>query len=93
MSTRTALGSELTVRNAAALHAELTAALRGASPIELDLSGVSEFDSAGLQLLVAAKKSAAALGKELQLIDPAEPVVEVLRFLSLTDEFPAERAP
>ncbi len=49
----------------------------------LDLSKVSELDTAGLQILLVARRHAAALGRELQLISPSPAVCDVLELLQL----------
>lgn len=77
---------ELNIQNAVATRERLLIALGGNDEVEMNLAGVSEFDSAGLQLLVAAKKLAAAAGKVLRFTGTAQPIVEVLEFLGLKDE-------
>lgn len=52
-----------------------------APAIELDLSGVTAIDTAGLQLLVAARRSAANRGRELRFVTPSEPVRHVFDLL------------
>ncbi|HEX8986567.1 MAG TPA: STAS domain-containing protein [Rhodocyclaceae bacterium] len=84
---RIALDGELTVQSAAATRERLLAALAGSDVLELDLGGVAEFDSAGLQLLLAARKSAQAAGKRMRLFRPPAAVVEVLEFLALGEAF------
>lgn len=44
----------------------------------LDLSGVTNFDSAGLQLLLAARATLAERGQELELSGASQPVRAVL---------------
>lgn len=56
---------ELTLTGAAALKTALLEALAGAPRVELDARAVAEVDAAGLQVLCAAHRSAAALGKQL----------------------------
>lgn len=53
------LKGELTIAKAASIKAELLRAVSANGPFELDTSGVSEVDAAGLQLLLSAMKSAA----------------------------------
>jgi len=69
MNTSTlALGPELTIAFAAASHQQLAEALaHDSGTLTLDLSGVSEFDSAGLQLLLATRRSLAAKGRGLHI--------------------------
>lgn len=64
---------ELTIRTAAGLRDELQQAIdEGCSAV--DLSRVEAFDSAGVQLLVAARAAVAALGGRLDLRGATEPV-------------------
>lgn len=62
---RVDLAGEFTILAAAELRERLLAALAAADEIEVDLSRVSEIDSAGVQLMVAAKREAAAREKVL----------------------------
>ena len=83
------IDGELTIYRAAELRGMLQGALEAAlaaeSDLALDLSAVTEMDSAGVQLLLAAKKSLQARERDLQLIAPSEAVLEVLDFLDLSD--------
>jgi phospholipid transport system transporter-binding protein len=77
-----ALAGELTIQQAADQHRVLLDALaaRGdtAGSWTLDLGAIEACDSAGVQLLLAARQSLAALGAELQLERMTAPVREVL---------------
>jgi anti-anti-sigma regulatory factor len=57
----------------------------GSGDLELDLSEVTELDTAGLQLLLMAHREAAALGRRLVLTRPSPAVVDVLDIVQLTD--------
>jgi ABC-type transporter Mla MlaB component len=57
-----ALAGDWTIYRAAELHALLRERIDGGAE-RLDLSGIGEFDSSGLQLLLAARRSAAAAGR------------------------------
>jgi anti-anti-sigma regulatory factor len=52
----------------------------------LDLSAVTEFDSAGVQLLLVARREAARLGKRLVLQDASPAVHDAFALLGLTCE-------
>ena len=83
---RLTLEGELTIYGAAELQARLVAALADAPEgLDIDLAGVTDIDSAGVQLLLATKKSLQARERDLQLIAPSEAVLEVLDFLDLSD--------
>jgi len=76
---------ELTIFTASALRETLLAALDGnIGEIRLDLSRVNEVDSAGLQLLLAARREAEARGKTLCLAEPGQAVAEILKFCGLS---------
>jgi anti-anti-sigma factor len=55
---RVALEGELTVYTVAEVKETLAKAMESADDIEVDLSGVSEVDTAGVQLMLIAKRSA-----------------------------------
>jgi anti-anti-sigma factor len=63
-----ALGPDLTIAHAAACRDALVDALCAtAGDLSLDLGGVSDIDSAGLQLLLATRRSVAERGATLHL--------------------------
>ncbi len=75
---------ELTIFRAAELQPLLFA---DPAPTQIDLSGVTEFDTAGLQLLMVAYRTARAAQRSLQLVAPSAAVCEVLDLLNVTDFF------
>jgi anti-sigma B factor antagonist len=81
-----AIEGELTIYRAAELKPALLEAAAGETPA-VDLSQVTEFDSAGLQLLLLAAREAQRRGKGLQLQAPSEAVREVLAMLDMADRF------
>jgi anti-sigma B factor antagonist len=73
------LAGELTMHCAEGLKRDLLAALPAtARCARLDLSQVTEIDTAGLQLLIAAQQEARARGGSLQVIAVSGTVLEVL---------------
>ena len=56
-------------------------------PLEIDLSGVTELDSAGVQLLLLAKKTALGQQRELRLVAHSPAVIEVFELLNLAAHF------
>ena len=70
-----AVEGELTIYRAAELKPALLDAVRASAAPALDLSAVTEFDSAGLQLLLVARGEAARLGKPLA-VAAASPAVQ-----------------
>jgi anti-anti-sigma factor len=56
-SARVLLTGELTIYTVAETKTGLAEAMNGAEEVEVDLSGVSEIDTAGLQLMLIAKRN------------------------------------
>jgi anti-sigma B factor antagonist len=83
------LGPDMTIYNAAALREQLAAAVTEGALIELDLADVAEIDSSGLQLLLAARKSARARGATLRLVRRSAAVDDALALLALDTLFAA----
>lgn len=71
---------ELTIYRAAELKAELLAAA------ELDLAAVTEIDTAGVQLLLLARREAQALGRSWAIAGRSSAVVDALALLGLSDQ-------
>jgi anti-sigma B factor antagonist len=69
-----AVEGEMTIYRAAELKPALLEAVRTHDAPALDLSAVTEFDSAGLQLLLVARREAERLGKRLA-VNAASPAV------------------
>jgi len=59
----------VTIGHACGFHEALVAALDGASELQVDLSGVTDIDLTGLQLLCAAHQSAVQVGKWFHISD------------------------
>ncbi|MDT8398935.1 MAG: STAS domain-containing protein [Pseudomonadales bacterium] len=78
---------ELTIANAADYKKQLLSQLEGASEVEINLSGVSKFDTAGLQLLLMGKREAARMGLVLRLSWHSRAVSEVLELSEMADYF------
>ncbi len=68
----------MTIYEAVAQKAVLLKALDGHEEVEIDLSGVTELDTAGLQLLVLAKRVALKADKTLRLVAHSPACLEVL---------------
>ena len=81
--TRIAIDGEMTIYRAADLKLLLLDALRKTRVLEVDLSGITELDTAGLQVLMLAKQTALADGRELRLLQHSPAVVEIFEMLDL----------
>lgn len=76
--------SEMTIYTAGELKASLEGAFAGCESLEIDLAEVSEMDTAGLQLLLAAKRKARSGGKTLCLKGHSEAVLHVFELCGVT---------
>jgi len=82
--TRLRLQGDCNIYSAGELKAALLRALREPQPaLELDLAGVTEIDTAGLQVLMAAKNFARAGGQQLQFASHSAPVLELIEIYDL----------
>lgn len=75
---------EFTIYRASDLCVELLGLLRQPGDLRLDLAEVSEMDTAGAQLLLAARAAAQETRRSLHLVSASEAVREVLQTLGLT---------
>ena len=70
---------DMTVYTASQIKQPLVDAVAdGAADIQLDLSGVSDFDTAGVQLLLMVHREALVRGRNLKFAAPSNIVREVL---------------
>jgi len=82
---------EMTVYTCSDLKARLFAELADhMDATELDLSGVVEIDTAGLQLLLIARRYVSDGGRELRVSNPSRPVSDVLELCRLNACLTAE---
>jgi len=82
-----AVTGEMNIYNALELKAALMKSVDEAEAVDLDLSGVSEFDSAGLQLLMLARKECGRAGKQLRFTAKSAPVEAVTGLFNLGELF------
>lgn len=78
---------EITIYTAAEMKAQLMEMLEKDAEIELDLSQVSELDTAGLQLLVMAKHECLARNGNLRLVSHSPAVLDVLNLCNMIQFF------
>lgn len=79
---RLAIAGELTIYHAAEVHAALVP-LYAEAELDIDLSGVSEFDTSGVQVLLLAKREMAQAGHALRLSGHSQAVLDVFALLEL----------
>ena len=82
----TVVGS-MTIYEAAEHKAELLAALADAAELEVDLGGVDEADTAGLQLLLLTRREADRAGQPLRIASLSPVMSEVLQRYGLQAAF------
>ena len=75
---------ELTIFRALELKPAL---LDDPAPTEIDLSAVTEIDTAGVQLLMLAKRTALEAKRELRLVGHSAAVIEVFELLNVAAYF------
>ena len=91
---RVLVDGEMTVYTCSDLKTRLLAELsEHASATELDLSGVVEIDTAGLQLLLLAQRHASDAGRQLRVSNPSRAVLDVLELCRLNLCLAAESGP
>lgn len=81
------LEGELTIYQAAGCTPALLTALAGHRELEINLAGVTDLDTAGLQVLLLVKREANAEGKTVRLVAHSEATLNVIDLLSLAGFF------
>jgi len=84
---RLVLDTDLTIYNAPEHKRALLDLLAQAKVVELDLTQVGGIDSAGLQVLLLAKRESLAAGKEMRIVGHSSAVQELLDFLNVAGYF------
>ena len=77
------LDGPMTIYNAMEIKGQLMDGLRAAPILELDLSHVSEVDTAGIQLLILVKRESQRLAHDLRIVAHSPAVREVIDFYNM----------
>ena len=77
---------EFNIYHAAQLQDELLGLLATHQQLDIDLGGVQEFDSSGVQILLMLKREALRQGRCLTFVQHSSSVCEVLDLLNLVAE-------
>lgn len=77
------LDGDLTIYTAANVQQQLLAALNTGRPLDLDLGGVAELDSAGIQQLLALVRECEALARPLRVVGASDCVREVVGLMGV----------
>lgn len=83
---------ELSIYTASAVTATLCEAIAAHDRIAIDLSGVTEIDTAGLQILLVARKEALLRHRELSFVGQSRVVLEGLHLMNLINFFTFDAA-
>jgi anti-anti-sigma factor len=84
---------EMTIYRAGEVAQTLFAAIRAHDgDVSLDMSAVTEFDTAGLQLVLMARRMAETNGRRLDVVQPSECVAEVLSLCHVAASSGSKRA-
>jgi anti-sigma B factor antagonist len=81
---RIEIKGELSIFTAADVRQKLLEALDSEAEVDVDLSEITEMDSAGMQLLVAAKREAGHRNKPLRFTGHSAAVFELLELCNLS---------
>jgi anti-anti-sigma factor len=84
---RLAIGEDMTIYLAGQQKHQLLGALAATDKLELDLSQVSEMDTAGLQLLILLKKEAQRAGKCVSIVAHSQAVSSLIDFCNMATDF------
>ena len=84
---RAIVRGNMTIYEAAADKPVLLDALAKVGDVEIDLSAVSEMDTAGLQLLILAERESLKAGKRLSIVGHSESSLDVLDRYNLVSYF------
>lgn len=81
------LSGDLNIYHAVAARDALLPLVAQHRSLVVDLAGVGEFDTAGVQVLLAGRRDAAAGGGEIRLAGRSKSVVQVLDAMNLSGMF------
>jgi len=84
---RTQVEGELTIYTVANYRQAFLEQSRGCNGMKMDLAGVTEIDTAGVQLLVALRQHLIGTESGLQLCNSSESVQEALELTRLAGQF------
>jgi anti-anti-sigma factor len=90
---RLQIEGDMTIYQAAEMMEKFLPCWRDYREFELNLSGVGEMDSAGIQLLLVFDRKSEGSGRKACLLDPPEAVSEVLNIYRLDHRFDIQISP
>lgn len=84
---RISIIGELNIYEAVEAKNRLMYMLPGCNALDMDLSQVSELDTAGIQVLILARQEAGKSGKAFALVTPSQPVQDLIETYNLAEFF------
>lgn len=84
---RLQIEGELTIYNGLEIRNGLMDHLAASKEIEVDLGGVSEMDTAGFPLLLAAKREGTRLGKTVRFVSHSQAALELIDLYNMAAQF------
>lgn len=90
-SCRMRVEGDMTIYGAVELKKTLIEGLCSHERTELDLSGVDEIDTAGVQALILAERESRLIGREFRIASVSQPVASILKLYNLHDSLMADR--
>jgi len=91
---RLSFSGEMTIYTAAQIKDELiennALLVNEANNIEIDVSGVSEFDTSGLQLIMMTKRKLVSLAKKVALVGHSDAVMEAIRLYKMDEQIESD---
>ena len=85
-TTHVEIKGEMSIFTALSVRQQLLDAFEQAGDIEVDLASVSEMDSAGIQLLIAAKREAALHARTLRFTGHSRAVFDLLELYDVAGQ-------
>ena len=82
-----AIEGELTIFRTQELREAIMPVISASEEIEIDVSGVTEVDAAGMQLLVSTKIEAFLRGKTLRYLGHSKPILHMIDLCDLGEFF------
>ena len=84
---KTTISKDMNIYNASAQKTLLLKALAGCHELEIDLSQVSEMDTAGLQILLLTKREALKANKAVRLTGHGKTLTELIDLYNMASYF------
>lgn len=84
---RIRIDDELTIYTASVVNSTIRDALAANDSVAIDLTGVTEIDTAGLQILLMARKEAALRQRAVSFIGHNRAVIDCLHLMNLSNFF------